>query len=251
MLKSIVIAFSTYSKIPMPTVEWNEKSMKYSMCFFPFVGVVIGACSVLCLWVLDYAEVNDILKAAVLCVLPIIISGGIHFDGFLDTIDAKSSYRSKEERLRILKDPNTGAFAVIYGIVYMIICFGLFSEISKYEIAFTALGYVYSRILSGLSVVTLKKAKNDGMLSDTAKAAQKNVKWILALELVLCLGGFIYLSPAMGGICAAVGILCFFYYRNMAYKLFGGITGDIAGYFLQICELAILISVVLFKRWLL
>ena len=45
IIKSICVAFSMYSKIPMPRVEWNEKNMKYAMCFFPIVGAVIGGLS--------------------------------------------------------------------------------------------------------------------------------------------------------------------------------------------------------------
>lgn len=42
LLNSLAIAISMYSKIPAPNVEWNEKNMKYAMCFFPVVGAVIG-----------------------------------------------------------------------------------------------------------------------------------------------------------------------------------------------------------------
>ena len=42
LLNSLAIAISMYSKIPVPNVEWNEKNMKYAMCFFPVVGAVIG-----------------------------------------------------------------------------------------------------------------------------------------------------------------------------------------------------------------
>ena len=38
----------------------------------------------------------------------------------------------------------------------------------------------------------------------------------------------------------AVGAaLTFLYYYRMAKKEFGGITGDLAGYFLQVCELVL------------
>ena len=40
---SFIVAFSMYSKIPMPRADWNKENMKYSMCFFPWVGLVIGA----------------------------------------------------------------------------------------------------------------------------------------------------------------------------------------------------------------
>ena len=36
------MAFAMYSKIPMPGTEWTKDHMKYSMCFFPFVGVAVG-----------------------------------------------------------------------------------------------------------------------------------------------------------------------------------------------------------------
>ena len=42
LLNSLAIAISMYSKIPVPMVDWNEKNMKYAMCFFPVVGVITG-----------------------------------------------------------------------------------------------------------------------------------------------------------------------------------------------------------------
>ena len=42
-LEPMIIAFSMYSKIPMPRIEWNKENMKYTMCFFPLIGVVTGA----------------------------------------------------------------------------------------------------------------------------------------------------------------------------------------------------------------
>ena len=42
VLESIVVAFSMYSKIPMPHIEWNKENMKNVLCFFPWVGAVAG-----------------------------------------------------------------------------------------------------------------------------------------------------------------------------------------------------------------
>ena len=41
-LEPMIVAFSMYSKIPMPRIEWNKENMKYTMCFFPLIGVVTG-----------------------------------------------------------------------------------------------------------------------------------------------------------------------------------------------------------------
>ena len=42
VIKSFFIAFSIYSKIPVPQFAWREEDMKYMMCFFPWIGGVIG-----------------------------------------------------------------------------------------------------------------------------------------------------------------------------------------------------------------
>ena len=34
VLESIVVAFSMYSKIPMPHIEWNKENMKMCSAFF-------------------------------------------------------------------------------------------------------------------------------------------------------------------------------------------------------------------------
>lgn len=43
VIKSLILAFSMYSRIPVPHVWLEEKDMKYTFGFFPLVGVVIGA----------------------------------------------------------------------------------------------------------------------------------------------------------------------------------------------------------------
>lgn len=245
MLKSMIVAFSMYSKIPMPQVEWSEKSMRYYMCFFPAVGAVIGLCCAGFYFLLEKLGVSRSAAAALLTALPVVLNGGIHMDGFMDTMDAKSSYKPMEDKLKILKDPHTGAFAVIYAILYFLVSYAFFCEVSGAEIGWIAAGYVYSRILSGLSVVTLKKAKKDGMVAASADAAQKNVKWILAAQLAVYAAAVLWIDPLMGALCLLTGGAAFAYYRSMSYRVFGGITGDLAGYFLQVCELFLLIVVVL------
>lgn len=249
MLKSMVIAFSTYSCIPMPQIEWDEKSMKYSMCFFPLIGVVIGLLSIDCLYGMQALRMGDVAIAAMLTALPVLISGGIHMDGFLDTVDARRAYRPKEERLRILKDPHAGAFAVIYGMIYLLLCFAFFSEIGEKQIWIVAAGYVLSRILSAISVVSFQKAKKDGMAAQSADAAGKSVRWILIAELIVwCVLMFLLHPVYAAGSIGAAGF-CFWYYRKMAYRSFGGVTGDLAGWFLQICEGGMLLAVVLLGRF--
>ena len=38
LIRSFFIAFSMYSKIPMPRTDWTKEAMRYAMCFFPVIG---------------------------------------------------------------------------------------------------------------------------------------------------------------------------------------------------------------------
>lgn len=57
--------------------------------------------------------VSPLFFAAVAVLLPILLAGGLHMDGFLDATDALFSRRDREKKLAIMKDPNCGPFAVL------------------------------------------------------------------------------------------------------------------------------------------
>ena len=248
MIKSLIMAFSTYSRVPMPKVKWDEKYMKYIMCFFPFIGVFIGGVEFAVIYFIKmyFGNISILALAAIMTVLPILITGGIHMDGYMDTVDAKSSYKPKEEKLKILKDPHAGAFAIIYGIVYFLLYFAFAYELIKGDIivkqyASYAVGFVFSRILSGLSVLTFPKAKKDGMLASAKEMSDNKSKPVLFVELFVCVIAFLCIDIVMGAAVVAVGFIVLAYYYVMSQKTFGGVTGDLAGYFLQLCELGVII----------
>ena len=88
LYESFKIACSMYSKLPVPQSDWTEENMRYVMCFFPWIGAVIG---------LFFAGVwnvkewlascgiyyHELFYAAILTVLPIFVTGGIHMDSFV------------------------------------------------------------------------------------------------------------------------------------------------------------------------
>ena len=111
--KVVAIAFSMYSKIPMPQFSWEEEERRYAMAAFPLVGLLIDLLEAILFFCGKKIGLPALPLSILLLLLPVLVDGGIHVDGFMDTSDALSSYRTKEERLRILKDPHIGAFAVI------------------------------------------------------------------------------------------------------------------------------------------
>lgn len=240
LLKSLSCAFLMYSRIPFPQVEWKEENRRYSLALFPLIGAVIGI--LLILWTLSckFLDVGKWLYSAVCCIIPIVVTGGIHADGFCDVIDAKSSYAPREKKFEIMSDPHLGAFAVIFSVMYFLIQFGLFTEVSEIQTAIViACGYVFSRSLSGLAAVTFKCAKKDGTLQSFVKPAHRRNS-ITILTVLACSSAIgMIISNCICGTAAIVAAgISFLSYRISSYKLFGGITGDTEGHFLQICEIS-------------
>lgn len=243
-LKGLVIAFSMYSKIPMPHFTYKEEDMRYMLCFFPWIGAVIGILlygwRVFC----DCLSVGRIAYVLVGATIPLIITGGFHADGFLDTCDAFHSYQSRERKLEILKDSHIGAFAVIRAGLYGLLYLAAFSEIkNKRLLLIYCCGFVFSRVLSGIGVVTLRPAKKDGLLASFADHARKRVVLAtLCIQGLLCLGGMMYLNLPVGILVGLAGLVVFVYYKIRCYKELGGITGDTAGYFVLLCELCMALT---------
>lgn len=246
-LNSIISAFAMYSRIPVPKIKWCEENKRYALGFFPLVGAVSGLLIVLWYFISNKLRINNILFSAVCTAIPIVVTGGIHMDGFCDVIDAKSSYGTKEKRLEIMSDPHTGAFAIIYAVIYFVVQTGLFSEIKSLKAAIICgLTFVLSRTLSGFAAVTLKNAKGDGTLySFTEASPKKSVIAILAVIFIVCASAVLFINYVMGVVVIAASIMTFLAYKKFAYKNYGGITGDLEGYFLQICELVMLAAAVI------
>lgn len=231
----------------MPKVEWKEENRRYVFCFFPLIGAVIGGLFLLWGLLCKRLGFSTFLYGAVSSLIPIIVTGGIHIDGFCDVTDAKSSYGDREKRLEIMKDSHIGAFAVINLCIYMIVQTALFSQINNFKTAvIVALGFVLSRSMSGFSAVTFKSAKSEGSLQSFVKPAHKKITVsVTALSALLCFCGMI-VTDRFSGIAVTVTALCvMFYYRKFSYKTFGGITGDLCGWFLQLCEIWVLASAVI------
>lgn len=249
VISAFIIAFSTYSRIPMPQVEWSDENRRYAMCFFPLIGAVIGLIMFGWLWLCDNLNIGSVLRGGMSALIPLMITGGIHMDGFMDTNDALASWQPIERRLEILKDSHTGAFAVIGCAGYLILFSGVYSEATARTAPLLIPVFVISRALSALALAFFKSARPQGMLDGFARTAHRRmVGACTGIYTALCLVlwavyGF-WLAPA----CLASSAACFAFYRHMAYKNFGGVTGDLAGWFVQITELALSAVIVLGGR---
>jgi len=250
MLKSLCSAFLMYSRIPVPEIEWNEENRRYALCFFPLIGAVIGALLLFWKWLCFRLAVGQMLFAVVSVWISVLITGGIHLDGFCDVTDAKFSYASRERKLEIMADSHVGAFAVMYLGIYLLLQTGFYTEVDSVQTAgIISCGFILSRALSGLSAVLFRSAKKQGTLQSFVLPAHRNIT-IITLSMIILLSciGMVLISSVQGICCAVISGVIFWYYRRFAYKTFGGITGDTAGWFLQICEMGILVSAILSEK---
>ena len=249
-LRSLFLALSMFSKIPAPRVDWKSENMRYIMCFFPFVGFFIGGIDFLLCLLAKSGTLQNLTGFEIplaLTIVPVFLTGGIHLDGFMDTSDALASHASRERKLEILKDSRVGAFAVINVAVYFLAYFVISShfttlvkesEIST-EVSLCLVSiFPVSRFLSALAVATFQCAKGSGLAKTFQDSSAKKFTRIWCVIFLLAIYSLIIARAHFFGILIlASSLLCFAYYFLMSKKHFGGITGDLAGYFVQITEL--------------
>ncbi|MCM1145701.1 MAG: adenosylcobinamide-GDP ribazoletransferase [Clostridium sp.] len=251
VIKSFLIAVSMYSTIPVPQFAWKEEDMRYIFCFFPWIGALIGAGIYLGNYLCDRYHIGVLCRVAMDALIPLLVTGGIHMDGFMDTMDAIHSYRDRERKLEIMKDSHTGAFAVIMLAVYGLIYAGAFSEIERQaSLKIVCSGFFLSRCLCGISAISFPTAKKDGTLYLFADSSGKNiVKVILYMESAVCIGLMLFFSVSAGLFTAAAAFVMFGYYYYRARKEFGGVTGDTSGCFILICEVFMIAAAALSDIW--
>lgn len=247
LFETIAVAFAMFSALPVPQPVWNDKNMRYALCAFPLVGVATGLCwwgwAAVCGWL----ELPTLLRAAGLCLIPAAVSGGIHLDGYADTSDALASCASAEKKKEILDDPNCGAFAVIHLCMYFTGYFALCGvvRLGGRELLCMGLSFVLSRALSGFAIAMFPLSKNTGLAHAFATEGVKTRgRIVLGGAAVLLMAGMCLAGGWTGAAMAAAALLVLWYYHRTAIQKFGGLSGDLAGWFLQKAEFWMLAAMV-------
>ena len=226
-----------FSAFPVPKVEWNRENLRWMLCAFPLVGAAIG---LLCWgWAAlgAYLGFPALLRGAGLTLIPVLSTGGVHLDGYVDTWDALASHAPPEKKQEILADPRLGAFAAIHLCIWFLADFALWAALPRYEGVPVLLAFCLSRSLSGLAITAFPLAKDIGLAHTFAQAADRRTVWrfLIVLSALLTVG--LCLCGWQGAAMAAAALGVFVYYRRMARTQFGGLSGDLAGWFLQTAEL--------------
>lgn len=232
------LAFSMYSIFPARQLEKNKENMKYILVFVPLVGVVIGILIHEWKIVSPYLLNSNLLGAVVCVMVPIFLSGAAFLDGFFRTVDALCSHQPREGKLEILKDSHSGYFAIIICVCYFFLIVGLWSEMPLDSWTVLAFGFVLSRALYGLSIVLFEHIQESKCSLYVGDKKSKAVVTIMMLVYIAAsVAGMLLTDVTVAIPCLIGAALAFAYYCYVAFHHFGGITEDIACFFVQVCEI--------------
>ncbi|MFA7467427.1 MAG: adenosylcobinamide-GDP ribazoletransferase, partial [Desulfotomaculaceae bacterium] len=118
-MKSFFFALQHLTRIRLYQGAFDDRAFGRSPVFFPAVGLLLG----LLLWLAKVffdLVFPDPLVAALLVVTMAVLTGGIHLDGFMDTMDGVLSGRPREKKLEIMRDSRVGSHGVVAGIIIVL-----------------------------------------------------------------------------------------------------------------------------------
>ena len=247
LLETLAVTFGMFSAIPVPQPVWNDKNMRCALLGFPLIGAINGLLWLAWAWACSLVPFPDLLRGAVFCLIPAVVTGGLHMDGYCDVSDALASWAPVEKRVEILKDTHCGAFAIIrlcmYFVGYWALCTALVPE--RNALLALGCGFVLSRSIAGTAMTLFPIAKNTGLAHTFASAAHKGTVRAVLVLLSAALAAAMVALTGVGGIAmlAAVAVVLW-HYHHTAITKFAGINGDLSGWFVQRAEFWMLAALV-------
>ena len=241
VVHALICAFACFSAVPMPQIAWSDKSMRYMMAAFPLVGGLVAGCYALWYQATTILGVGPFLRGAGYALIPLLVTGGIHMDGFADVVDAQSSHASPERKREIMKDPHTGAFASMAIAAYLLAAAGLASELDARLMPAFFCVPVLSRCLAAIAAVTWRPSSSTGMLASIQAAARTGTVYVCAgLIFVATAGAMVACAPVPSVVALAASGVVLWWVKRFSIRDFGGMSGDLVGFFIQATELAML-----------
>jgi adenosylcobinamide-GDP ribazoletransferase len=116
-MRYFMIALTFLTRIPICNRSiYQQEDFQKSIFFFPIIGLLIGGILWGSYYLLDMIFPQQI-TAALLLFIYVVLTGGLHLDGLIDTVDGLYGGMTKERRLEIMKDTNPGAFGVLRAVL--------------------------------------------------------------------------------------------------------------------------------------
>jgi len=233
-MRGIWTAFSFLTILPVRKPgEQSPDNLGRAGVWFPLVGIVIGILLAAANWLL-LGRVPDLLRAALLLALWVLLTGGLHLDGLADCLDGLLISASRERRLEILRDPAAGAFALIGVAVFLILKTAALETISIPPALLFAPVAGRSVMLLGMFYPSARK----GGLGDLFRSDLTPLRIGAASIFPLLIAGLLQWT---GVAALALAVLTSVLVFEFARARIGGVTGDVLGAACELTELVVLI----------
>jgi adenosylcobinamide-GDP ribazoletransferase len=250
-LQELVAAIRFLSILPIPggprffETEDEDADMIIGAAYFPFVGLLI-ALVLLALLFVTSPFFPPLVLAAFLVVAQVVLTGGLHMDGLMDSSDGLFGGSSPERRLEIMRDSRVGSFGVLAGGCVLLLKFAVFATLRVHLLGQALLMVLPTARWAMLMTVSLfPSARATGLgaaFRQTLSMPRLVAAGITALLVVLVVGHLAGLLILLVGSLAAVAV------GAWATRRLGGLTGDSYGAIAEIAEVVMLLMiVVLFK----
>jgi adenosylcobinamide-GDP ribazoletransferase len=246
-MKRFLAALRFLTVIPVPgTRGTGEAELAGSVPFFPVVGLLLGSAAAIAAWGLSLGA-PPLVSSAVIVVVLLAFSGGLHIDGLADAADGLLSARPRERALEIMQDSHVGALGVVAIVGVLLVKFASLASLppgSLWRAAFlmpvagrcalvvemALLPYVRP---GGLGAVFFRKrpvgaAVGAVVVLVVASWAAVGAGGPSPAEGLRCTGGLIVAAA-----CVAVTLALAAYFRHRL----GGATGDTLGATCEIVEI--------------
>ncbi|PWH20674.1 MAG: adenosylcobinamide-GDP ribazoletransferase [Ardenticatenia bacterium] len=241
-MRSVWAALRFLTTIPVPERWLDETSTapRMMLWWWTVTGGLIGALTAAIVWV-AYLRLPWIACAALGLVALVVLSGGLHLDGFADMCDGVGSRAPRERALVIMKDSRTGAFGVIGIVCLLLLKFGLLAGLSpSWGIAALGCAPVAGRLAQAWILYLYPYARAEGgMAGDFFAATTREHIIVNAVIAIVIL--FVWLQ--LPGIMALAWAM-FWGSTGAAWVAhwLRGHTGDTVGAMSEITELAMVLG---------
>jgi cobalamin 5'-phosphate synthase/cobalamin synthase len=220
--------------------------MGRALPWFPLVGALLGAGVAMLNWALEpifSRSLRDVIAIAAL----LLITGMLHFDGFVDCCDALLGTRSVERRLEILRDSRVGAYGVGGGALLLLALYVTLESLSPGLWTFAVIAAIITGRWAMVWLVTLfpyvrARGAGSGFRVSGARliGATGMALALLALLMALAPLGTLTQRALLLAILGASGLAVALLWALWASRRLGGLTGDTYGAANELVEVAIL-----------
>jgi adenosylcobinamide-GDP ribazoletransferase len=237
------IALQFLTRLPLNIAgEWKAESVGKSLLYYPLVGLIIGL--ILMLAANLIGNDHTLVAAAILLLLWVMITGGLHLDGLADSADAwAGGLGDKERTLEIMKDPRAGPMAIVVLLLVLLVKFSVLNSIVEKESwQLLVVAPVLARGLVILLFITTPYVRANGLGADMARFLPEKAAYIVMAITAMCL--LFVLGFWQSIVTVAVSLFSLYALRLVMMKRIQGMTGDTIGASVEITEVAVLLSLV-------